>query len=323
LAPVAVRHAPGSSASPATRREAGMSSAPRSIKETGGDRAFSVFNYLILIFVLVVVAYPLIYVVSASFSDARAVISGRVWLWPVDVTLDGYEAILRHDLLVRSFLNSVFYTVAGAAVSTTLTILAAYPLSRKDLYGRNVIMFLFFFTLLFNGGLIPTYLVVKELGMLNTRWAMILPAALSVYNMIITRTYFQTAIPDELLDAAKIDGASDFRFLRDVVIPLSGPIIAVNALFYGVAQWNRFFDALLYLTDQNLWPLQLVLREILIQNQFSAEMMPDIQELARRMNLRELLKYSLIVVATVPLLIVYPFVQKHFVKGALIGSIKG
>ena len=300
-----------------------MSSAPRTVKETGADRAFNVFNYLILLFFLLIVLYPLVYVVSASFSSARAVISGQVWLWPVDVTLDGYEAILRHNLLMRSFLNSVFYTVAGAAVSTTLTILAAYPLSRKDLYGRNVIMFLFFFTLLFNGGLIPTYLVVKELGMLNTRWAMILPTALNVFNMIITRTYFQTAIPDELLDAAKIDGASDFRFLRDVVIPLSGPIIAVNALFYGVAQWNKFFDALLYLTDQKLWPLQLVLREILIQNQFSAEMMPDIQELARRMNLRELLKYSLIVVATVPLLIVYPFVQKHFVKGALIGSLKG
>jgi putative aldouronate transport system permease protein len=296
---------------------------PTSVKDTGVDRAFNVFNYLILTLFLVAVAYPLIYVVSASFSNARAVTSGQVWLWPVDVTLEGYEAVFEHNLLVRSFLNSVFYTVAGAAVSVVLTVLAAYPLSRKDLYGRNVIMFLFFFTLLFSGGLIPTYLVVKELGMLNTRWAMILPAALSVYNMIITRTYFQTAIPDELLDAAKIDGASDFRFLWNVVIPLSGPIVAVNALFYGVAQWNQFFSALIYLTDQDLWPLQLVLREILVQNQVSAEMMTDIQDMVRRQNLRELLKYSLIVVATVPVLIVYPFVQKHFVKGALIGSLKG
>lgn len=300
-----------------------MSSAPRTIRESGADRAFSVFNYLILTIFLLVVAYPLIYVVSASFSEAKAVIGGEVWLWPVRTTVDGYDAIFKHHLIVRSFLNSIFYAVAGSAVSVTLTILAAYPLSRKDLFGRNVIMFLFFFTLLFSGGIIPTYLVVKELGMLNTRWAMILPSALSVFNMIITRTYFQTAIPDELLDAAKIDGASDFRFLRDTVIPLSGPIVAVNLLFYGVAQWNQFFLALLYLTDQKLWPLQLVLREILIQNKISAEMMPDVQELARRQNLRELLKYSLIVVATIPVLIIYPFVQKHFVKGALIGSIKG
>jgi putative aldouronate transport system permease protein len=300
-----------------------MSSPPRAIRETGVDRGFNVFNYVILLLFLVVVAYPLIYIVSASFSDARAVTSGRVWLWPVDVTLDGYHAIFDDDLFIRSFFNSIFYAVAGAAVSVSLTVLAAYPLSRRDLYGRNVIMFLFFFTLLFSGGLIPTYLVVKELGMINTRWAIILPSALSVYNMIITRTYFQTAIPDELLDAAKIDGASDFRFLWNVVLPLSGPIIAVNALFYGVFQWNQWFSALLYLTDQNLWPMQLVLREILIQNQVSAEMMPDVQELARRQNLRELLKYTLIVVSTLPLLIVYPFVQKHFVRGALIGSIKG
>lgn len=293
------------------------------IRDTGVDRAFNVFNYVILTLFLLAVLYPLIYIVSASFSSASAVTSGEVWLWPVDVTLDGYDAILKHHLLVRGFLNSLFYTVVGTAVSVTLTILAAYPLSRKDLYGRGLIMFLFFFTLLFSGGLIPTYLVVKDLGLLNTRWALIFPAALSIYNMIITRTYFQTAIPDELLDAAKIDGASDFRFLWNVVIPLSGPIVAVNALFYAVAQWNQFFNALIYLTDQDLWPLQLVLREILVQNNVDAAMISDIEDLILRQNLRELLKYSLIVVATVPVLIVYPFVQKHFVKGALIGSLKG
>jgi multiple sugar transport system permease protein/putative aldouronate transport system permease protein len=293
------------------------------VKESGGDRVFNIFNYLILALFLVAVAYPLIYVLSASFSSARAVTSGRVWLWPVDVTFDGYQAIFRHDLLVRSFFNSVFYTVAGTFVSVILTVLAAYPLSRRDLYGGTLILFLFLFTLLFSGGLIPTYLVVKELGMLNTRWAMIIPAALTVWNVIITRTFFQTTIPDELLEAAKLDGASDLRFLRDIVVPLSGPIIAVNALLYAVGQWNQFFAALIYLTDQNLWPFQLVLREVLIQNNVDASMMGDIQDMVRRQNLRELLKYSLIVVATVPILLVYPFVQKHFIKGALIGSVKG
>lgn len=293
------------------------------IRETGWDRAFNVFNYVILTFILLVILYPLIYIVSASFSDARAVTSGRVWLWPVDFTLDGYNTIFKHPLLMRSFFNSVFYTVAGTLISVFLTILAAYPLSRKDLFGRGPIMFLFFFTLLFNGGLIPTYLIVKDLGLLNTRWALLLPTALSVYNMIITRTFFQTAIPDDLIEAARLDGANDFRFLKDVVLPLSGPIIAVNALLYAVAQWNQYFSALIYLTDQNLWPFQLVLREILIQNNVDAQMMTDIQEMARRNNLRELLKYSLIVVSTVPILLVFPFVQKHFVKGALIGSLKG
>jgi len=293
------------------------------IGETGIDRAFNAVNYVILTLFLVAVAYPLLYIVSASFSSAQAVTSGRVWLWPVDVTLDGYHAIFQHPLLVRSFFNSLYYTLAGTVISVTLTVLAAYPLSRKDLYGRGVIMFLFLFTLLFSGGLIPTYLVVKDLGMLNTRWAMIIPSALSVYNMIITRTYFQTAIPDELLDAARIDGASDFRFLWNVVLPLSGPIVAVNALFYAVAQWNQYFAALIYLTNQDLWPLQLVLREILVQNHIDASMVTNVADMVRRQNLRELLKYSLIVFATVPQLMVYPFVQKHFVKGALIGSLKG
>lgn len=293
------------------------------IRETGFDRTFNIINYTAQGLFLLIVAYPLLYVISASLSDPIKVTAGKVWVWPVNFTTEGYRAIFQDDLLIRSFFNSVFYTASGTAVSVVLTILAAYPLSRKELPGRGIIMFLFLFTLLFNGGLIPTYLVIKELGMLNTRWAMILPSALSVYNMIITRTYFQTAIPDELLDAAKIDGASDFRFVRDIVIPLSGPIVAVNALFYAVAQWNQYFSALIYLTDQHLWPLQLTLREILIQNNIPAAMMGDVGEMVRRQALRDLLKYSLIVVATVPILVVYPFVQKHFVRGALIGSVKG
>lgn len=293
------------------------------IKDTGADRVFNVFNYLVLTLLLVVVLYPLVYIASASLSDAQAVTSGRVWLWPVDPTFEGYGAIFKHHLIVSGFLNSVFYTVAGTALNVALTILAAYPLSRRDLFGRNVFTFLFVFTLLFSGGLIPTYLVVQDLGLLNTRWALIVPTALSVWNVIITRTYFQVTIPDELLEAAHLDGSSDFRFVRDVVLPLSGPIIAVNALFYAVGHWNQYFNALIYLTDQSLYPLQLVLREILVLNNVDASMISDVEELIARQNLRELLKYSLIVVASLPLLLVYPFVQKHLVKGVLLGSLKG
>jgi multiple sugar transport system permease protein/putative aldouronate transport system permease protein len=291
--------------------------------DRGSDRVFTIVNYVILSFFLVAVAYPLIYVVSASFSDPRAVISGRMWLWPVDVTLDGYRAVFRNSRVVVGFQNSLFYTVAGSFISVVLTILAAYPLSRKDLAGRNIIMFFFVFTLLFGGGLIPTYLVVREVGMLNTRWALIIPTALSVYNMIITRTFFQSTIPDELLEAAQIDGCSDFRFVRDVVLPLSAPIIAVNALFYAVAQWNQYFNALIYLTNPDLFPLQLILREILVQNQVDLTQITDVNTLLQRQNLQDLLKYSLIVVASAPVLIIYPFVQKHFVRGVLIGSLKG
>ncbi len=291
--------------------------------DRGSDRIFSIVNYLILGGLLITVAYPLIYVLSASFSDPTAVISGRMWLWPVDVTLDGYRAVLNNARILTGFRNSLFYTVTGTFVSVVLTLLAAYPLSRRDLAGRNAIMFVFVFTLLFGGGLIPTYLIVRATGLLNTPLAMIIPAALSIYNMIITRTFFQVTIPDELLEAAQLDGCSDFRFLKDVVIPLSGPIIAVNALFYAVAQWNAFFNALIYLTNPNLFPLQLILREILVQNQVDLSLIADIDELIQRQKLADLLKYSLIVVASAPVLIIYPFVQKHFVRGVLIGSLKG
>jgi multiple sugar transport system permease protein/putative aldouronate transport system permease protein len=246
-----------------------------------------------------------------------------MWLWPVDFTTAGYTAVFENSKVITGFRNSLFYTVAGTFVSIVLTILVAYPLSRRDLAGRNAIMGLFVFTLIFSGGLIPTYLTVRQLGMLNTPWAMIIPTALSVYNMIITRTFFQYTIPDEMLEAAQLDGCSDFRFVRDMVIPLSGPIIAVNALFYAVGQWNAYFNALIYLTNQNLFPLQLVLREILIQNQVDLSTMGDISKIVQRQQLSDLLKYSLIVVASVPLLVIYPFVQKHFVRGVMIGSLKG
>ena len=294
-----------------------------SIRDTRGDRIFNAVNYVVLSVYLLIVLYPLVYIVSASFSSPAAVTSGLVRLWPVNPTTIAYETIFKDPAIVRGFLNSIFYATVGTALNVTLTLLAAYPLSRKDLHGRGAIMVFFFFTTLFSGGLIPTYLVVRDLGLLNTRWALIVPTALSVWNVIITRTYFQATIPDELHDAATIDGANDFRFLRDVVLPLSGPIVAVNALFYAVGHWNAYFDALIYLNDESLYPLQLVLRQILVQNETNLKMTGDIQSMLARENLADLLKYALIVVATVPLLLVYPFVQKHFVKGALIGSLKG
>lgn len=295
------------------------------IKDTLGDRIFTVFNYIILTALLLVVLYPLIYITSASFSDAVAVSSGKVWFLPVEPTLLGYQAIFKNKLLVSGILNSVFYTSVGTAINVVLTILAAYPLSRRDLPGRYVLTFIFFFTTLFNGGLIPTYLVVRDLGMLNTRWALLLPTALGIWNVLIMRTYFQMSIPAELHEAGQLDGCSDFTYLWRIVLPLSGPIIAVVALFYAIGHWNAYFNALIYLSDKELWPLQLVLRDILVQNQVDPAMLAglDAREVARRQELRLLLKYSLIVVATVPLLMIYPFVQKHFVRGIMLGSVKG
>jgi putative aldouronate transport system permease protein len=292
------------------------------ILESRGDKWFNWINMLLILLFLVVILYPLVFVVSASISSPDAVISGKVWLWPVQPTLDGYAAVFKHKLIWSSFRNSVFYTVAGTFLSVVLTIAAAYPLSRRDLFGKNWFMLLFVFTTMFSGGLIPSYLLVKDLGMLNTVWAMIIPSAMSVFNIIITRTYFKTTLPDEMLEAAQIDGCNDFRYVFSIVLQLSGPIIAVVALYSAVGYWNQYFNGLLYLDNQKLYPLQLVLREILVQNEVDASML-DMKEIAAQEGLRALLKYSLIVVSSLPLLLVYPFVQKYFIKGVMIGSLKG
>ncbi|QCJ45553.1 carbohydrate ABC transporter permease (plasmid) [Bacillus sp. S3] len=293
-----------------------------SIKETKSDRIFTIVNYSVLSLLLVVFLYPLIYILSASFSSTEAVLSGKVWLWPVDFSLEGYKAVFSYKLIWTGYANSIFYTVVGTLINIGMTILAAYPLSRDEFFGRKFFMLLFLFTMIFSGGIIPNYLLIKELGMLDTRWAMIIPGAMSVFNVIITRTYFKSTIPKELQEAAKIDGCSDFRFLRSIVLPLSGPIIAVMTLFYAVGHWNSFFNALIYLRDQDLFPLQLILNSILVQNQVDPQMLGDMERMAAKAGLSELLKYSLIVVASVPVLIIYPFVQKHFVKGVMIGSLK-
>jgi len=277
------------------------------------------------------ILYPLIYILSASFSSGNAVISNKVWLWPVEFNLRGYEAVFKHKLLLSGYMNSLFYMVAGTTLNVFMTIIAAYPLSRNDLYGKRIFMVFFVFTMMFNGGMIPTYMLVRDLGMINTRWAMIIPGttgalysgAMGVYYVIITRTYFQHNIPLEMLEASRLDGCSDFRFLRSIVIPLSGPIIAVITLYYAVINhWNSFTNGLLYLSDPKLFPLQLVLRDILVNNQIEMSMF-DVEGMMKREELSQLLKYSTIVVASVPVMIIYPLVQRHFVKGIMIGSIKG
>lgn len=293
------------------------------IREAKGDRAFTIVNTTVLVLIFVSVLYPLLYIVSSSFSSSSAVISGRVVLWPVEPTLEGYAAVFKEHRIWSGFGNTLIYTFAGTAINVVITIMAAYPLSRKDLAGRNGLMFVFMFTMLFTGGIIPTYLLVKAIGILDTRWALLLPGALGVFNMIIMRTYFMTTIPDELLEAAQLDGCSDWTFLRRIVLPLSGPILAVVTLFYAVGHWNQFFNALIYLKNQHLYPLQIVLRDILIRNDIDASLLSDAEDAAKEQGLRDLLKFSLIVVATFPVLLFYPFVQKHFVKGVMVGSLKG
>ena len=287
------------------------------------DRIFDVVYTVFLIALFCSVAYPLIYVISASFSDPRALLAGRVWLFPVNPSLEGYKAVFKSSNVWRGYANSLIYMSAGTAINVAMTILAAYPLSRRDFKARRFFMFLFIFTMFFYGGLIPTYLLVRSLGLMNTRWAMILPVAIGVWNLIVSRTFIENTIPDELFDASKMDGCNHTRFLLMVVLPLSKAMIAVIALFYAVGHWNEFFRALLYLRDDRKFPLQMILRQILLQSQVDAEMMGNVEDEDARQFMSELLKYALIIVGSLPVLIIYPFAQKYFVKGVMIGAIKG
>ena len=296
---------------------------PKHIRESLGDRIFMVIVYIILTFCLVVVLYPLIYVVSASFSSSAAIRSGEVWLYPVDITLQGYEAVFSNHQIMTGFLNSFIYTFAGTAVNLVMTMLCAYPLTRKEFYGRGLITGIFVFTMYFGGGLVPTYMLINNLGLLNTRWVMIIPTAMSVWNVIIARTYLSSTIPDALFEAAELDGCSEFQFFIRIVIPLSAPIIAVLALYYGVGNWNAYFNAMIYLSDSELFPLQVVLRSILILGDVDMTKVQNVDALVQKQGLADLLKYAVIVVASVPVMCIYPFVQKYFVKGVMIGSIKG
>jgi putative aldouronate transport system permease protein len=299
------------------------SSGSGGIQDSPGDKIFTGFNTIFLLVILIVILYPLIYTVSASFSEPSAVISGKVTLLPVDFTLIGYQKIFEYPTLIKGMLNSLFYTVVGASVSVVLTMLAAYPLTRKDLPGRRFLTLLFFFPMLFSGGLIPFYLVVRDLGLVNTRWALIIPTALSVWNLIITISFLRTSIPEELYEAAQIDGCSDFGYLIKVVLPLSKSIIAVLFLLYAVTQWNQYFLSLVFQTNPDLAPLQIVLRNILVYNKIDLGMMADVKRMADQQALQEQLKFSSMVVASVPVLLLYPFIQRYFVQGLTVGAIKG
>jgi len=301
------------------RRGAGAPRGTR-IKDSRGDRVFVVGAYILLAVFLLVVLLPLLNIVASSLSSAQAVSSGKVLFWPVDFTLRGYELALQNDGILRGFRNSIFYTVVGTLVSVAGTVAVAYPLSRTQLFGRRFLIGFVILTMLFTGGVIPTYLVVQSLGMLDTVWSMLLPNAIGVWQVIIAMVFFRTSIPEELHEAAQLDGASELRVLWRIVLPLSGPMLAVIALMYAIGQWNSYFDALLYLRNADLQPLQLVLRSLLILNDQGSG---NIAEQLERRELRDLLRYSTVVIATVPMMIVYPFVAKHFNKGVMVGAVKG
>lgn len=288
-----------------------------------GDRVFHTVAIVIITLLTLLVLLPMINVVAASFSSASAVNSGKVLLWPVEPTLKNYRTILDYQSVWLGYRNTIFYTVAGTFINVALTMMCAYPLAQKSFSGRKFFNFVFFIPMIFISGMIPNYILMRDLRIINTSWAMLLPGAINLYNMIVTRTFIQSAISDSLHEAAKIDGCSDTRFFFSFVLPLSKTIVAVIAMYYAVAHWNDYFNAFLYLNKRELYPLQLFLREILVNNQFDSSVMSDPETVRQLQGLADTLKYVIIVVATLPLMCVYPFVQKYFVKGVMIGSVKG
>ena len=294
----------------------------KKIRLTKQDTVYYVIVDIIVTFFMLLVLIPLINIVASSFSSTNAVSQGKVFLWPVDFSLEGYNAVFTYKKVWPAYANTIFYTVAGTAFNLFMTVLAAYPLSRKSLPFKGFFTFLFTFTMLFSGGMVPTYLQMKNLGLLNNRLVMILPGAIGVTNMIICRTFFNN-IPYELYEAAEIDGCDDFVYLIRMVLPLSTAVLAVLTLYYAVGHWNAYMSAFLYLNDQKKMPLQVVLREILIMNSVELENIVDDETMMAKVGLAELLKYSLIIVSSAPVLIMYPFVKKFFAKGVMLGSLKG
>jgi len=299
------------------------------IRETGKDRVFNIINLIFWIIVLFIVLYPLWLILIASVSDPEAVLQARVLLWPVDFSLMGYDAVFQYKELWGSYLNSVFYTLVGSALSVVVSLAAAYALSRR-FAGKKLVNLAITFTMFFSGGLIPIFLNVRDLGLYNTRAVMILMNLVSVWNLMVARTYIQTTIPNELYEAAVMDGANHFTYFFRCVLPLSGTIVAVLSVYYGVARWNDYFTGLVMLRSRNLYPLQLVLREILASltstgssDTFFAAYADNLGGLQQALRKAEVAKYCCIVVSTVPAVLLYVFMQKYFVKGVMIGSLKG
>lgn len=291
------------------------------------DKQFDVVNAVFVFLITAIILYPLIYVVAASISDPVAVNSGRVWLWPVDITFEGFRRVFSNDAIWLGYRNTIFYTVVGTVLHLLVLIPAAYALSRKEVIGRKYITWFIVFTMLFGGGMIPRYLVVDSLGMVNTVWAMLIPNIVGAWSILVARSYFETNIPDSLIESAQIDGASEFTVLLQIVLPLSMPIIAVMALFYGVGMWNQYFNALIYISNERLFPLQLILRQILVLNEMSTDMMQggaigSASSFAEQINNASLIKYAVMIVSSLPLLMIYPLMQKYFVRGLMIGAVK-
>lgn len=288
-----------------------------------GDRVFQIAVYAIIVLIAIFTLYPLVYSLSASISEPREILNGHVWLYPVNITTNAYQRVFRSADIQSGYLNTIIYAVAGTALNLLMTIAAAYPLSMKDMKGRNFITIMITFTMFFSGGMIPTYINIKNLGLLNTRWSVILPGMINVTNLLILRNYFINSVPDELHEAAEIDGSSPMNTLFTIILPLSKSILIVITIYYFVAHWNAYFDAMMYITKRNKWPLQVFLRQILLLSQ-----MGDMAETmgaddANTALLYASLKYAIIIIAALPLIIVYPLVQKFFEKGIMLGSVKG
>lgn len=296
------------------------------IKETKGDRIFNIINYIFMTLGLIIVAWPLIYVISASMSDPVFVNSGEMWLFPKGLTFEGYKRVINNPDIWIGYRNTIFYTIAGTCISLFITIPCAYALAKKDLPGRGFFSGMLLVTMFFNGGLIPLYMLIKNLGILYSRLSILLIGAASVWNIIITKTFIQTSIPIELEEAMEIDGCNVFNKFFRIIIPLSAPIIAVMSLFYGVGRWNSYFNEMIFLKDSNKYPLQVFLREILIITQMNAGenlSSQEVKTMAEMSKLADMVKYSVMIVSTLPLIMIYPFLQKYFVKGIMIGSLKG
>ena len=296
-------------------------------RRTMSDKVFDAVLFVLLTAVFLIVTYPLYFIIISSVSDPIAVSRGKVLFAPIGFTLDGYAAVFRESTVLTGYLNSLLYTAVGVSINLICTVPTGYALSRKDFFARKPVTYFYIFTMFVSGGLYPTYMVVRDTGLLNSMWALVIPGAIWVYNLIVCRTFFVTNIPDELLDAARIDGCGNTHFFARIVLPLSASVIAIMVLYYGVGHWNSYFGALIYINDRGKWPLQMELRTILLQNAMNASRSvmseQELQEKARLQAIAELMKYSLIVVACVPMMVLYPFIQKHFIRGVMIGSVKG
>lgn len=286
------------------------------------DKAFDIFVVCIISLTLVALLYPLYFVVIASISNPDLVSSGQVWFVPKGINFEGYGYILHDVRILRGYINTIVYTVCGTLLALFITVPSGYALSRSDLKGKAVIMLFFVFTMYFSGGLIPKYLVVKNLGLVNTRFVLIVLGSFSVFNLIITRSFYANSLPKELQEAAEVDGCTVFQYFTAVVVPLSKSIIAVIGLYYAVYHWNAFFNGLIYINNVKLYPLQLILRDILISGQTIDTSITDPELIQRIEQIARTIKYGVIIVSSLPVLLIYPFVQKHFVKGIMIGAIK-